>query len=394
MMREAIESPPKRLAPRRRLQLYDAEGGRRAFYLMAVQHGCFAAAPLACTLYLLVLARGHVMAFDFHYQYWAAGHAVLHGLPLYAPTPQDLADHRAFPYPAGAAVLFAPFALLGRGAGDVVMTLVSLVAPLLALRVLAVRDWRLYGLALLWPPVMAGWENANLTAVLVLGAAGLWRCRDQRWAAAVLLAALITVKPLVWPLALFFLGTRRTGVLVRALVAGAAMNLAVWALVGFSELSRFADVLQDVTRIERYRGYSIAAFGVRHGLAETPATALAVAVALAAAVGCLVAGRRGDEPRALCLGVATMLLASPILWTHYLTFLLVPLAVIRPRLGVLWLLPLLTLPCPITPPSPAQHLVVLGVLAAVVLGLTAGRVAPEARAARTRPSPSPSPSPG
>ena len=392
MTSEVIDARRRPPAPRRRLQPPAADGGRRAFYFMAVQHGCFAAAPLACTLYLLVLAGGHVMAFDFHYQYWAAGHAVLHGLPLYAPTPQELADHRAFPYPAGAGVLFAPLALLGREAGDVLMTVITLMAPLLALRVLAVRDWRLYGLLLLWPPVMAGWENANLTAVLVLGGAGLWRLRDRRWAAAVLLAALVTVKPLVWPLALFFLATGRTGTVLRTFAAGVVLNAGVWALVGFGQFGRFTDVLHEVTRIEQYRGYSIAAFGVRHGLGETPSTALALGVALAAAAGCLLAGRRGDEPRALCLSVAVMLLASPILWTHYLTFLVLPLAVMRPRLGPLWLLPLLTLPCPITPPSPAQHLVLLGVLAGVTLGLTVPRDRLRERGARTGPSPSPSPS--
>ena len=42
------------------------------------------------------------------------------------------------------------------------------------------------------------------------------------------------------------------------------------------------------------------------------------------------------------LFVAAALLLSPIVWLDYYAILAVPLAIVRPRLSVLWLLPLLT----------------------------------------------------
>ena len=45
--------------------------------------------------------------------------------------------------------------------------------------------------------------------------------------------------------------------------------------------------------------------------------------------------------RALTLTVALALVSSPLLWSHYLALLLVPLALLRPRLHWVWLLPVL-----------------------------------------------------
>jgi len=42
------------------------------------------------------------------------------------------------------------------------------------------------------------------------------------------------------------------------------------------------------------------------------------------------------------LFVAAALLLSPIVWLDYYAVLAVPLAIVRPRLSILWLLPLLT----------------------------------------------------
>jgi hypothetical protein len=38
--------------------------------------------------------------------------------------------------------------------------------------------------------------------------------------------------------------------------------------------------------------------------------------------------------------VVSGLIATPILWNHYLVLLLAPIAIVRPRLAPLWLLPL------------------------------------------------------
>ena len=50
---------------------------------------------------------------------------------------------------------------------------------------------------------------------------------------------------------------------------------------------------------------------------------------------------RRDARQALGLTIVLMLVASPLLWAHYFSLLLIPLALRRPRLSVVWALPLL-----------------------------------------------------
>ena len=60
---------------------------------------------------------------------------------------------------------------------------------------------------------------------------------------------------------------------------------------------------------------------------------------LALGVGILVVGWRLQS---FVLFVAAALMLSPIVWLDYYAVLAVPLAIVRPRLSPIWLLPLLT----------------------------------------------------
>ena len=55
---------------------------------------------------------------------------------------------------------------------------------------------------------------------------------------------------------------------------------------------------------------------------------------------CVTWGRRGDDRRSLTAAVAFVLVVSPLVWQHYYTMLLVPVALAWPTLSVAWLLPL------------------------------------------------------
>ena len=50
-------------------------------------------------------------------------------------------------------------------------------AVLATLRALDVRDWRCYGVAFLWPPVLSAIQTGNITLLLGLCAALVWRFR-------------------------------------------------------------------------------------------------------------------------------------------------------------------------------------------------------------------------
>jgi hypothetical protein len=81
------------------------------------------------------------------------------------------------------------------------------------------------------------------------------------------------------------------------------------------------------------------------GLPTTAARALAITAGAIALIGVVVAGRRRAESadadrHAFILAIAAAFLFSPIVWTHYLALLVVPIAITRRTLTPLWFVPL------------------------------------------------------
>ena len=85
-------------------------------------------------------------------QYYVAAEAILHGDNPYAATPESTALWGGpYPYPPLPAILATPLTLLPfQAAGLFVMGVLVLVA-LAVPYVLGVRDWRCYGILLVWP---------------------------------------------------------------------------------------------------------------------------------------------------------------------------------------------------------------------------------------------------
>jgi hypothetical protein len=54
--------------------------------------------------------------------------------------------------------------------------------------------------------------------------------------------------------------------------------------------------------------------------------------------------RRRDDLGSFAWAITAALLASPMVWTHYYSLLLVPLALATPTWGIVWLAPFLALP--------------------------------------------------
>ena len=73
-----------------------------------------------------------------------------------------------------------PLTALPPEAADWVATAFVLAALVGALWTLGVRDWRVYGVTLLWPPVIDAYQTANVTLPLALLVALIWRYRDRR----------------------------------------------------------------------------------------------------------------------------------------------------------------------------------------------------------------------
>lgn len=337
------------------------EAGRRMLPVM------IGAASFAATLVALVVTLGRdAIGIDFHHVYWPAARAVLHGHSPYVDASDPIvAAGGAFVYPAPALLLFVPFGLLPHHLADVLFLGVAVGAGMATLWILGVRDWRVFGTALLWPPVFAGWQTANLTLLLCLGVAAAWRSRDRPYVAGALVGVMVSVKLFVWPLGLWLLATRRFRATLAAVGAAVAVNIAAWLIVGIGEIGRYSDLVSALTRAEERRAYSIAAFALDHGVSRGAAYVIGGAVAAAVACGVVVLGRRGRDAASLTLALAVCILASPLVWLHYLALLLVPVALARPRFAVLWTLPLLMWVC--SPDAPRIGQLIVAALVAVAV---------------------------
>ena len=347
--------------------------------LAALQPLAFAVLPIAFTvLGLAHYSRQGVLAIDFHRQYWVVGNRVLDGLSPYDRDWQQIYHGVGFPYSSLDALLFVPFALLPHTAADWVFTLLCIAAAMLTLWILGVRDWRVYGVALLWAPVVSAWQTANLTLWLGLGIACAWRARHRPVVAGGLVALLITAKVFLWPLGLWLIATRRYAAVAWGVLIGAVLNVVSWGVIGFDQISAYQSLGRAITRFDEPRAYNLLHLALDHGFGRTGAYALQLsALAAVAALG-IVLGRRGRDASALALSVGACLLAAPVIWLHYFALLLVPLGLTRPRLSWVWFLPIVLFLCPVHEPSTFELVLSLGIAATVVIA----SVLPEAQSVR------------
>lgn len=313
----------------------------------AVEDALWRGTPLVTVALVISYVARHEFAVDFQDQYWVVGHRLLAGGSPYAWSRAQIASGLgAFPYPALAAVTFVPFGLLPRSLAAAIWVAGSMASVVAALRVLWVRDWRLYLLAFLWWPVIIGWQTGNLTLLLAFLVALVWRYRNQVWLSGLIVGLIISLKPFLWPVGLWLLATRRYRAAAWALATGLAFNLIAWWLVGFDQLTRYLQLDSTVTSILHRYGYGLIALATRAGLDSRDGTALMVGAIVALVAICMWLGRERREAAALVIAIDLALVASPLIWIHYLALLIVPLAILRPRLSWEWLLPLLLWLCP------------------------------------------------
>jgi hypothetical protein len=334
-----------------------------------------------CSLILVWLfaadvIRRNAFATDFHYAFWPAARHVLDGTSPYSSVVNF--GRLPFVYPAPAAVLLSPFGLLPRSIADVVFTVLLAAAAMLALRLCRVGDWRCYGVALLWAPVFSAVQAANITLLLALGLAVLWRLRDRTLPAAATVALLVALKIFLWPLVVWLAIRRGLRSAALSVLLTVLITISSWSVIGFAGLGDYPHLVRLVERVEAPRSYSLVALGLKPGLGYAAATALALVAGLAVlATAVRIARHEEDGRRSFALVIAVTILLSPVVWLHYFALALVPLALLRPRFGPLWLLPLLLWPCPVMLSTatwwPLAPLLVFG---AMLLTLGRGRAQP------------------
>jgi Glycosyltransferase family 87 len=295
-------------------------------------------------------------AIDFDGNFFKPAREIVRGLSPYHPDElvrvrhavanghrPDQYDNGVFAaYPAPALLLGVPFSFLPLALAEWLWAGCMLGAGWLALRIVGVRDWRVYGAALLTPAALSSVLLGAVDLGLVLGLAICWRWRNHAGRAGVALGAIIALKLLAAPLIAWLLVTRRFRAAAVACATSAVLVVGGWALIGFHGFTGYQHLLGILTDIESTRGYSAVAYANLIGISGSAAS-LAPYVVGAVALGALwmVSRRRaGGDEAAFLLGVLAVLAFSPIVWHHYLLLLFVPLAVYRPRFGPIWMLPL------------------------------------------------------
>ena len=343
----------------------------------AVGNVLIAVVPALFTvLVALAVFRYRWTAYDFHYSYYPAAHRLLTGANPYAVSPRDIREGIAFVYPALSAIAFVPLALLTRASADHVYMCFCLLLIPMTLWVMGVRDWRVYGPPLLCRPIIVGWQGGNVSVPLTCLVALAWKYRDRPLVAGFVTALAISLKPFVWPLALWLMATRRWRAAAWALLSGVILNLAAWAVVGFNQIGTYLRLSGQVTDALWRGGYSVLALAHHLGFGRGVGEALLVVGSIALIACTVYVGFVKRQAReAMVLSVALMLFASPLVWNHYYTLLLVPLALARPRFDPIWLLPTALWFCPPSTTATGQQ-VVLAWLVAGYCVLTALRSSP------------------
>jgi len=214
-----------------------------------------------------------------------------------------------------------------------------------ALWLLGVRDWRCYALAADYRFVKAAVSPGTATPLLLLAVAMAWRWRKHLLSGSIAVGAAVALKIFLWPLLAWLAVTRRARMGIAAIGFAVGLALLPWAAIGFAGITNYPGLLRRLSDDEAAQSFSLVAIGVRAHLAESVAAGLSVVIALALLAAAYRVVRvpqrtpRNRDAAALALTLAAALAATPIVWLHYLLLLLVPLALTRPRLSPLWLLP-------------------------------------------------------
>jgi len=254
--------------------------------------------------------------------------------------PSVLAAGHSFVYPPIAAYPFIPFAALPTHVAIIVYLIASLVAIALALWIVGVRDWRVLGVVMLWEPVLMWLLEGPIEPWMLLLLAIAWRWRAHTVRLAAIVALLVALKLFMWPLLVWLLATRR----IRACLASAAITtvliLVPFASVGIEALRAYPHLLQTLTNVFGPTSFSI--LGVLDSVASSRVAELATVGAALALIGLIafLASREDGDRRALSAAVVGAVMVSPIVWGHYYVLLALPVALARPRLSLLWFVPL------------------------------------------------------
>ena len=203
---------------------------------------------------------------------------------------------------------------------------------------LGVRDWRCYGIVLLWPPVISAIQTGNVTLWLGLRARLRGDC-GTGGSERSLLRGDVRGQVLLVAAARLARRDARIATAALALAVGVVLLVASWAAIGFDGLRGYPDLLQRLEDVVGDDAYTVFNLASDLGAPDAVARALWLALGLALLAAVVVLGRRvtNDRVRPRARGgarpdadrLAALLRAARS-----------RVALARPRLGVVWFVPL------------------------------------------------------
>jgi hypothetical protein len=220
-------------------------------------------------------------------------------------------------------------------------------------------------------PVLYDLNLGNLSGILFVLGAVIWRWNGTPWAGAALAMALAVRYPFGL-VGIAWLMTRRWRSIAGAAVAGIAIIAATLPIVGIAGWVDYVTILRSLEDVSTgphnfTLGSALEALGI-----GAPWTAIATFGGIAGSVAAVaVAARRRDPDLAVVVALAGTVLFAPFFHPHYLVALLIPAAYIANR-GHWWgyLLPLLGW-------LPAETLGVVALIAMVAPLLVAPQQGPQ-----------------
>ena len=308
--------------------------------------------------WVLNAASQHILAVDARGAYLPLAHRIVNGIS---------------PYPSGnlpplGFFLFVPFTPVPHP--EILLTLIAIALVPTLLLALDVRDWRCYAAAFAWAPVLSAIQTVNLTLPLAVAAAFAWRWRDTAARAAAAAGLSIAAKLITAPLLVWLLATRRVRAAVLSVGVAVGVTLVLGTVIQFLEGSHATDFVRKQGRLAERPdtpSYSPLDFAPAHGYSSALG-GLVVALVLALLVAlCVKFARDGDDQRSFAAAATAIVVFNPNIWLHSLTFLLLPLGVLRPRFNWLWLLPVALIPIGVKNTSTADF-VFFWVVAVVIAG--------------------------
>jgi hypothetical protein len=326
------------------------------------------ALPVAVVVMIFVVTiMDGTVAMDFR-QFDAAAEVILRGESPYPLASEPLLPWGGpYPYPPLPALVVTPLTGLSQDVAGLLVMSVLVVTTLAIPYVLGVRDWRCYGVLLLWPAVISAIQTSNLTLPLALAAALAWRFRDRALVTSTFVGVTLAAKFVLWPLVVWYAATRRHLAAVVTLAMAAWLFVASWAVIGFAGLADYPGLLRRVEDAVAEDSYTVYVAGLDLGLSSPIARAVWLGLGCMLVAAVVLTARRGDEKSAFVYAIAAALALSPIVWLHYFALLAVVVALAQPRLGLAWFVPLLMI---VTPgrgqPTPFETVWTLAVAAAAL----------------------------